>query len=153
MEERDSRSAAVDRDILPAQQVLTRSSPGALSDLDALIGAFAPLVEWEYLSREQKRSVLATIVPDIRVADKSRRSALARQFSATRIPVYAGGWTFPKAREAIAQARPRWVGQRGYGRSANGPHIRQRSTRYGAYRSVRDGRNVGSKVDRFVFVA
>ena len=68
-EERDSRLSAIDRDILAAQEVLTRSRPRALIDLNALIGAFAPLVEWEYWSREQKRSVLATIVPDIRVAD------------------------------------------------------------------------------------
>jgi hypothetical protein len=68
-EERDSRLAAVDRDIRAAQEILMRSSTAALVDLNVLIEAFAPLMEWQYWSREQKRSVLATIAPDIRVAD------------------------------------------------------------------------------------
>ena len=34
-----------------------------------MIQAFAPLAEWTYRSREQKRSVLSTLVPEIRVAD------------------------------------------------------------------------------------
>jgi hypothetical protein len=68
-EERDSRLAAIDRDILAAQEALRRGSASGLIDLNALVRAFAPLIEWEYWSREQKRSVLATIVPNIRVAD------------------------------------------------------------------------------------
>jgi hypothetical protein len=38
-------------------------------DTDRLIQAFAPLAEWTYRSREQDRSVLSTLVPEIRVAD------------------------------------------------------------------------------------
>jgi hypothetical protein len=68
-EERDSRLGAVDRAIHTAQEILMRSSPAARVDLRLLIEAFSPLVEWEYWSRDQKRSVLAALVPDIRVAD------------------------------------------------------------------------------------
>jgi hypothetical protein len=69
-EERDSRLAKLDRDIQLAQNTLLRcSSPAADVDAKRIVEAFAPLVEWEYWSREQKRSVLAAIVPEIRVAD------------------------------------------------------------------------------------
>jgi hypothetical protein len=34
-----------------------------------LIETLAPLAEWEYWTRDQKRQVLSTLVPDIRVAD------------------------------------------------------------------------------------
>jgi hypothetical protein len=68
-EERNSRLAIINRDSQSAQDLLARTNPAALVDLDLLIEAFAPLLEWEYWSRDQKRSVLATIVPDIRVAD------------------------------------------------------------------------------------
>ena len=46
-----------------------RSSPSVRFDLALLIEAFSPLVEWDSWSRDQKRSVLAALVPDIRVAD------------------------------------------------------------------------------------
>jgi DNA invertase Pin-like site-specific DNA recombinase len=67
-QERDSRLTVIDRDIESARGILMRY-PSTIPDLDALIEAFAPLVEWEHWSREQKRSLLATIAPDIRVAD------------------------------------------------------------------------------------
>ena len=68
-EERDSRLAAIDREIQAAQHLLMGSVPSGVVDLDSLIEAFSPLLEWEYWSREQKRTVLATLVPEIRVAD------------------------------------------------------------------------------------
>ena len=68
-EERDSRLAAVDRDIRSTQDLLTRINPAQTVDLASLVQAFSPLVEWEFWSRDQKRSVLASISPDIRVAD------------------------------------------------------------------------------------
>ena len=68
-EDRNSRLAVIDRDTQLAQDLITRSNPAVLITLKSLVEAFAPLLEWEYWSRDQKRSVLATIVPDIRVAD------------------------------------------------------------------------------------
>jgi hypothetical protein len=68
-EERNSRLATIDRETQSSQDLLARSNPAALVDLELLVDAFAPLLEWEYWSRDQKRSVLATIMPDIRVAD------------------------------------------------------------------------------------
>jgi hypothetical protein len=38
-------------------------------DTRTLVDYFAPLGEWEYWSRENKRLVLSTLVPDIRVAN------------------------------------------------------------------------------------
>jgi hypothetical protein len=40
-----------------------------LDDVGLLSEALAPLAEWCYWSRDQKRKLLATLVPDIRVAD------------------------------------------------------------------------------------
>lgn len=68
-EERDSRLAAIDRDIRSTQDLLTRINPTGTLNLESLVQAFSPLVEWEFWSRDQKRLVLASISPDIRVAD------------------------------------------------------------------------------------
>jgi DNA invertase Pin-like site-specific DNA recombinase len=73
-EERDDRLATIDHDIQVATDMLMRSAPTPSLHLNALIEAFAPLAEWEYWTRDQKRSVLATLVPDIRVADYSVES-------------------------------------------------------------------------------
>jgi DNA invertase Pin-like site-specific DNA recombinase len=68
-EERDRRLALFDRDIKTAGESLLREAPAAPLDLVALLEAFAPLGEWEHWTRDQKRLVLASIVPEIRVAD------------------------------------------------------------------------------------
>ena len=38
-------------------------------DVDQLVEIFAPLGEWETWNRDQKRQVLATLAPEIRVAN------------------------------------------------------------------------------------
>ncbi len=68
-EERDQRLAAIDRDIETDQRMLIQETPSACVDLDRLIEAFAPLAEWEFWDRDQKRTLLATLVPEIRVAN------------------------------------------------------------------------------------
>lgn len=68
-EERDQRLAPIDRGIQIAQDMLMHERPSVSPDLDALAGALSPLAEWHFWSREQKRRVLSTLVPDIRVAD------------------------------------------------------------------------------------
>ena len=53
-----------------AQELLAKEEPQvSLDDVSALTKALAPLAEWRYWSREEKRTLLAALVPDIRVAD------------------------------------------------------------------------------------
>ncbi len=68
-EERDQRLAVIDRDIQIAQGMLMQERPSASLGLDVLTEVLAPLAEWDFWDREQKRSLLAALVPDIRVAD------------------------------------------------------------------------------------
>jgi len=68
-EERDQRLAAIDGDIQIAQGMLRQERPPALLDRGVLTEVLAPLAEWDFWDREQKRSLLAALVPDIRVAD------------------------------------------------------------------------------------
>ena len=50
--------------------MLTKEKPSvSLDDLRALAATLAPLAEWRYWNREQKRTLLAALVPDVRVAD------------------------------------------------------------------------------------
>jgi len=68
-EERDQRLAAIERDIQLAQDMLMQEGPSASLDLRVLKDVLAPLSEWDFWDREQKRNLLAALVPDIRVAD------------------------------------------------------------------------------------
>ncbi len=69
-EDRDERLATIDRDIQIDQKMLAKERPSvSLSNLSVLTKALAPLAEWRYWSREQKRTLLAALVPEIRVAD------------------------------------------------------------------------------------
>ena len=67
--ERDRRLAVHDQDIQRAEETILRQEPDDRVDSGSLVEAFAPLVEWEHWTRDQKRLVLATMAPDIRVAD------------------------------------------------------------------------------------
>lgn len=68
-EDRDRRLTRIDHDIQVAKDILTREVPTSSLDEAKLIETFAPLAEWEYWTRGQKRAVLSALVPDIRVAD------------------------------------------------------------------------------------
>jgi DNA invertase Pin-like site-specific DNA recombinase len=68
-EERDRRIKTIDQDIRVAEEILMRQDPTPSLDTPKLIEAFAPLGEWEYWSRDQKRAVLSALVPDICVAN------------------------------------------------------------------------------------
>jgi site-specific DNA recombinase len=68
-EERDQRLAAIEIAVRSAQDALNRQTGPKPLDIEDLIEAFAPLAEWQYWSRDQKRMVLSTLIPDIRVAD------------------------------------------------------------------------------------
>ena len=68
-EERDLRLASLDQEIQGIQDALIQESPCPNTTADALVEAFAPLAEWSHWSREQKRRLLAAMVPDVRVAN------------------------------------------------------------------------------------
>jgi hypothetical protein len=68
--ERDQRLEVIDGDIQRSQdRLLEQEIPADRIATSTLLEYFAPLWEWEYWSREDKRLVLSTLVPDIRVAD------------------------------------------------------------------------------------
>jgi DNA invertase Pin-like site-specific DNA recombinase len=66
---RDTRLAKIDRDLQATKEILEREQPPASLSLDSLVTAFAPLFEFRFLSRNDKRKLLSTIIPDIRVAN------------------------------------------------------------------------------------
>jgi len=68
-EERDNRLLVIKRDIQIAQEMLMQERPSVPLDVSLLTEALSPLSEWGYWSRDQKRNLLAALVPDIRVAN------------------------------------------------------------------------------------
>jgi DNA invertase Pin-like site-specific DNA recombinase len=68
-QERDLRLAKIDRDLHATQELLLREKPSVTLSVDSLVSLFSPFFEWQYLKRDDKRRILSTIVPDIRVAD------------------------------------------------------------------------------------
>jgi len=69
LEERNERLAIIDQEIQEALEMLNREKPSVPIDLGALTKALAPLAEWRYWSRDEKRKLLAALMPEIRVAD------------------------------------------------------------------------------------
>jgi hypothetical protein len=67
-EERDARLGAVRRDEEKAQAMLARVRPPAALRAADLADAFAPFFEWGFLARDDRRRLLSTVVPEIRVA-------------------------------------------------------------------------------------
>jgi DNA invertase Pin-like site-specific DNA recombinase len=67
--DRDRRLFSIDDRIRAVQGTLRRHGGNISPDFDQLIAAFTPLAEWEFWTRDQKRRILASLVPDIRVAD------------------------------------------------------------------------------------
>lgn len=68
-EERDQRLLNIDGEIQRAQGLLMENTMDPKVDADRLGEAFSVLFEWTFWDREQKRSVLAALTPEIRVAD------------------------------------------------------------------------------------
>jgi hypothetical protein len=67
--ERDERLARIDLELRSAQDLLAHALPAREVDIHRLSELLAPLTEWKYWGRDQKRAVLAAMLPDIRVAD------------------------------------------------------------------------------------
>jgi hypothetical protein len=93
-EERDQRLSAIDNDIRVTQAILMREAPATSLDTAKLIEAFTPLAEWECWTRDQKRTVLATLVPDIRVANYTVESLglSSSLFSSENAPMGKDSW-------------------------------------------------------------
>jgi hypothetical protein len=68
-DERKQRLESIDRDIQSIHELLLLNNTPSAVNLESLIKSFAPLIEWQYWTRDQKRTLLAALVPDIRVAD------------------------------------------------------------------------------------
>ncbi len=68
-EERDQWLTAIEGEMQATQSILARETPNATITVEGLVRVLAPLAEWEYWSRDQKRTVLSAMIPDIRVAD------------------------------------------------------------------------------------
>jgi hypothetical protein len=73
-EDRDRILSTIDRDLKVAQDILMRETPPKAIEITDLIKAFAPLADFACWTRDQKRSVLAAITPDIRCADYKTES-------------------------------------------------------------------------------
>jgi DNA invertase Pin-like site-specific DNA recombinase len=66
---RDAKLEEIDREIAVTKELLFSSMPMPAPSPDLLAQVFEPFMEWEFLKRDDKRKILSTIVPDIRVAD------------------------------------------------------------------------------------
>ncbi len=67
--ERDLKLAAVERDLIVCMEQLERLSPQETLDIRQLAAAFEPFFEFVHLSRDQKRLMLSSVVPEIRIRD------------------------------------------------------------------------------------
>lgn len=67
--ERDDRVTDVDTKMRMTEEMLLREAPVPKVSLRALMTAFAPLFEWQFMNRESKRRILAVTVPEIRVSN------------------------------------------------------------------------------------
>lgn len=67
--ERDERIAQVDAQVRATEDMLMREAPIPKVSLRMLMTAFAPLFDWRFMNRENKRRILAVTVPEIRVSN------------------------------------------------------------------------------------
>ena len=67
--DRDQRLADVDSKLRMTEEMLLREAPVPKVNLRALMTAFAPLFDWRFMNRENKRRILAVTVPEIRVSN------------------------------------------------------------------------------------
>ena len=73
--EASKRLDTIDASIGATETALKRAVPEPLvMDVDRLVEIFAPLGEWETWNRDQKRQVLTSLAPEIRVANYSVES-------------------------------------------------------------------------------
>lgn len=68
-EERKQRLAVIAVDVTSTQAALDHQAAPTIPTTTELAKALAPLAEFPYFNREQKRRLLLTLIPEIRVAD------------------------------------------------------------------------------------
>lgn len=70
-EERDLRFEEIDRELSAYGQLLTESAPAVTQppvlDLEAILALVQPFTEWKFLDREDKRTLLGQLCPEISV--------------------------------------------------------------------------------------
>ncbi len=66
-EDRDQKLAAIEHDLAFCIEELERISPNQGVDVNQLATVFEPFFEFAFLSRDQKRTMLGAIVPEIRI--------------------------------------------------------------------------------------
>lgn len=67
--ERDSSLARVDEDLRTARNMLFAIKPARTIDAETLALLFQPFFDWEFLGRDDKRRILAAVVPEIKIID------------------------------------------------------------------------------------
>ena len=67
--ERDQRGAAVDREIVTVSGLIGRERPNPGLDLETLHATFRPFAQFDLLSRDDKRTLLNTVAPQIIAAN------------------------------------------------------------------------------------
>lgn len=67
--ERDTRLRKLDTERATMSRLMAEQIARPGIDADGLAEMFAPFFEWETLNRDQKRRILAAVVPEIKVAD------------------------------------------------------------------------------------
>jgi hypothetical protein len=87
-EDRERRLAVIDQDISVTQDILLREAPTTTPTLTQLVSARAPLAEWHYRNREQKRKALSSLLANIVVADYQVDSLFSPTVTAEAGPRY-----------------------------------------------------------------
>jgi hypothetical protein len=105
-EDRDKRLADVDRDLKLAQDALLRETPVQGLKPQELRGLFKPFVQWRLLKREDKRRILAAVVPEIHVADY-KVSAVVMQLPGFKVTRPVDPFCKMASRSAMVRIRRR----------------------------------------------
>jgi DNA invertase Pin-like site-specific DNA recombinase len=101
MVDRNARLAKVDGDILATSNILARERPPVDLTLETLVDTFAAFDEWEFLKRDQKRHLLTTITPDVRVSGYKVHGIYLLQNSTRRHNYDPMGMVLPMAESKI----------------------------------------------------
>jgi DNA invertase Pin-like site-specific DNA recombinase len=84
--ERDERLTDVDTKIRATEEALLREAPVPKVSLRSLMTAFAPLFDWRFMNRENKRRILTVTIPEIRVSNYQVRGISVAS------PSFCGGY-------------------------------------------------------------
>jgi len=68
-DDRDKKLATIERDLILCIEQLGRFTPTPSFDVNHLASLFQPFFEFQYLSRDQKRAMLSSVVPEIRIGN------------------------------------------------------------------------------------